>query len=95
MKQKNYYSMLYKKERKKYKCFSKRVAKRIRNLQAKFINTRLTSFWMYVSAADILVGPNTRNILRDLTKRKLFVEICLYVYHIVVFEFNSVIDIYQ
>ena len=31
------------------KCFSKRVAKRIRKLPAKFINTRMTSFWMYVS----------------------------------------------
>ena len=29
--------------------FFKRVAKRIRNLQAIFINTRMTSFWMYFS----------------------------------------------
>ena len=35
----------------KNKCFSKRVAKRIRNLQAKFINTRMSSFWMYVSVS--------------------------------------------
>ena len=34
-----------------YKCFSKRVAKRIRNLQAKFINNRMTSIWMYVSVS--------------------------------------------
>ena len=34
------------------KCFSKRLAKRIRNLQAKFINTRImTSIWIYVSAS--------------------------------------------
>ena len=31
-----------------HKCFSKRVANQIPNLQAKFINTRMTSFWMYV-----------------------------------------------
>ena len=34
-----------------YKCFSKRVAKRIPNLQGKFINTRMTSFLMYVSVS--------------------------------------------
>ena len=33
------------------KCISKRVAKRIRNLQAKFINTIMTSFRMYVSVS--------------------------------------------
>ena len=35
----------------KNKWFSKRVAKRIRNLQAEFINTRMTSFCMYVSVS--------------------------------------------
>ena len=67
-----------------FKCFSKRVAKRIRNLQAKFINTRMTSFWMYVSAAAILVGPNTRKFLRDLTKRKLWLK-SVYMYTILLF----------
>ena len=67
-----------------YKCFSKRVAKRIRNLQAKFINTRMTSFWMYVSAAAILVGPNTLKFLRDVSKRKLLLK-SVYMYTILLF----------
>ena len=66
------------------KCFAKRVSKRIRNLQAKVINTRMTSFWMYVSAAAILVGPNTRKSLRDLTKRKLLLK-PVYMYTILLF----------
>ena len=39
----------------------------------------MTSFLMYVSAAAILVGPKTRRP----NQTETFVEICLYVYHIV------------
>ena len=61
-----------------------------RNLQAKFINTRMTSFWMYVSAAVILVGPKTRRP----NQTETFVEIYIYVYHIVAFEFNSITEVH-
>ena len=57
-----------------------------KGFEAKFVNTRLTSCFC---GRHIGRTQNTEIPTRP-NQTVTFVEICLYVYHIVVFEFNSV-----
>ena len=64
--------------------------KQIRNLQAKFINTRMTS----CSCSRHIGRTQHTEIPTKPNQTETFVEICLYVYHIVVFEFNSFTEVH-